>query len=784
MPTGYTQVSAAALKDATGTLVANATITFTPVNNAGVPISFKAGGGGQTISTHVSATVTQGVFSIQLADTTLTTPVNVGYAVTLVDNLTGEQLLGPGYGCVQPSGAAWSFDACVPNLAGLVAVQTGPAGTLAVGNVTTGAAGSQATVYNSGSATAAVLNFNIPQGATGVPGVVTATGTNGGFSVPGALSSKTTNGVQNASMWGNTPGVFDETGVINALASGNGTHILVNAAHTIHNPISLSHNNIVIEGTAGASLTMAANATMFRSTTTIDSVEFRNLTMDFSALTPNTVDPFSLYNVSDLKFINCTITGLTGYGIRLGGNNRVFFSGCKIVSRSISIQVLGPITDLRVIGCTIHGQVGVQNNSGGTQGQYIDISHNTIYNDTGTGGGCLLIQDAGPNDGIGSDPGTTAPSKFWSLCYNKLIISNTTQANPAFGAASLVSPDCMNFQLIGNSVDGAGQYYSYGPWEIGVSNGIVANNVTMCGGDPLAANGGAGQGYSAWFLYSQNIKFYNNLTNGCGKTGRLLFVQAQGSADNIEISNSAFVADPGYGAAYGIALAVPSGSVNGVLNSIRNVKITNVDFVGTFSSQAVNMDNSTGTDATYFTALLDGLNFMTTGTTIGIDAYKVTLTLGALHAPSSMTTPFLNGGSSCVMVSFNYNISQLSSPTFLNPTMGLNGTTGGSTLNMSDSSSAQAFYVGLNGDIYFNLMADKSMYFRTKNYTQALQINSNGIFTPYTLNAGAVYAPNGLGTFSALRLSQTPAASTTASDHSIPVTLNGTTYYLRLSSTP
>ena len=50
---------------------------------------------------------------------------------------------------------------------------TGPAGaqgaaaTVAVGTVTTLAAGSQATVTNSGTAGAAVLNFGIPQGATG-----------------------------------------------------------------------------------------------------------------------------------------------------------------------------------------------------------------------------------------------------------------------------------------------------------------------------------------------------------------------------------------------------------------------------------------------------------------------------------------------------------------------------------------------------------------------------------------------------------------------------------------
>ena len=58
----------------------------------------------------------------------------------------------------------------------------GPAGsaaTIAVGAVTTLAAGSQATVTNSGSASAAVLNFSIPQGPKGDPGEDGADGAQG-----------------------------------------------------------------------------------------------------------------------------------------------------------------------------------------------------------------------------------------------------------------------------------------------------------------------------------------------------------------------------------------------------------------------------------------------------------------------------------------------------------------------------------------------------------------------------------------------------------------------------
>ena len=63
-----------------------------------------------------------------------------------------------------------------------VAGATGPAGTAAtvsVGTVTTGVAGSQASVTNSGTASAAVLNFTIPQGAAGTSGGGTGGGTSG-----------------------------------------------------------------------------------------------------------------------------------------------------------------------------------------------------------------------------------------------------------------------------------------------------------------------------------------------------------------------------------------------------------------------------------------------------------------------------------------------------------------------------------------------------------------------------------------------------------------------------
>lgn len=56
---------------------------------------------------------------------------------------------------------------------------SGAAATIAVGTVTTGAAGSQAAVNNSGTSAAAVFNFTIPKGDTGATGETGATGAQG-----------------------------------------------------------------------------------------------------------------------------------------------------------------------------------------------------------------------------------------------------------------------------------------------------------------------------------------------------------------------------------------------------------------------------------------------------------------------------------------------------------------------------------------------------------------------------------------------------------------------------
>jgi Collagen triple helix repeat (20 copies) len=125
---GFTIVNSDNLVDSTGTLVANATIKFQPCDNQGRPLSYHIAPEGQASFQPVSTLVIDGAFSIELADTTNTAPLNIAYAVTVVDNATGNLLLGPNGYLIQPFGQTWDFDEFVPNTAPNAIIQTGPQG--------------------------------------------------------------------------------------------------------------------------------------------------------------------------------------------------------------------------------------------------------------------------------------------------------------------------------------------------------------------------------------------------------------------------------------------------------------------------------------------------------------------------------------------------------------------------------------------------------------------------------------------------------------------------------
>ncbi|HKD62363.1 MAG TPA: hypothetical protein VKB47_18005 [Terracidiphilus sp.] len=105
-PAGYMEICSAATANQSGALLSNATISFQPTDNNGNAIAYKVSGHGQAIKWPATAQVTSGAFQIQLADTALTSPLNVCFNVTVTDNSTGNSEIGAtGYTCVQPAGS-------------------------------------------------------------------------------------------------------------------------------------------------------------------------------------------------------------------------------------------------------------------------------------------------------------------------------------------------------------------------------------------------------------------------------------------------------------------------------------------------------------------------------------------------------------------------------------------------------------------------------------------------------------------------------------------------------
>lgn len=108
---------------------ASATIYLQPVVgcNGGIGAARIGSSSGQIQGIPFSATVTSGAFSLSIPDALATSP-NIAYAVTIIDNASGQVLLGAGlngsyvqtggpYGCVQPTGSTWSFDTYIPGTA-------------------------------------------------------------------------------------------------------------------------------------------------------------------------------------------------------------------------------------------------------------------------------------------------------------------------------------------------------------------------------------------------------------------------------------------------------------------------------------------------------------------------------------------------------------------------------------------------------------------------------------------------------------------------------------------
>jgi hypothetical protein len=134
LPAQTVTVSGSYLQDSSQNLMSG-TICFQAVNTSGHSISYRAPGGGQVAIQPVCAAVLNGVFTIGLPDTTLTSPANICFQVSV--QTSKGTALGPGYSCVQPHGTAvgdtdWcqagacNFDDYTPNLPALPIAYVSP----------------------------------------------------------------------------------------------------------------------------------------------------------------------------------------------------------------------------------------------------------------------------------------------------------------------------------------------------------------------------------------------------------------------------------------------------------------------------------------------------------------------------------------------------------------------------------------------------------------------------------------------------------------------------------
>lgn len=173
-PQGFLSVAQSNLQDSSANKINNATVCAQVTLN-GQPSSVQVGGVGVTTFSSVCAPVSNGAWTMNLPDVSVSSPRYVCLSITATDNLTGNSLLS-GYSCVQPrsvppqnaTGTFWcsasscNFDQLSPNYPASAAF-VAPTGA-------TGAAGPAATVTSNGSnGSFAVSGRALKIGVDGLP---------------------------------------------------------------------------------------------------------------------------------------------------------------------------------------------------------------------------------------------------------------------------------------------------------------------------------------------------------------------------------------------------------------------------------------------------------------------------------------------------------------------------------------------------------------------------------------------------------------------------------------
>ena len=142
----FTTVTATHIYGGGSTPLASGTMTWQAVDSHDNPISYQVGGGGQQVVWPTVCTIQNGSITgqCQVANTSLTNPLNICFDVTVKNSANQLVLGGPGsgYQCVQPqttntwcTAGSCNFDAFVPSSSGIITAVLPPPTSITLGGI-------------------------------------------------------------------------------------------------------------------------------------------------------------------------------------------------------------------------------------------------------------------------------------------------------------------------------------------------------------------------------------------------------------------------------------------------------------------------------------------------------------------------------------------------------------------------------------------------------------------------------------------------------------------------
>lgn len=595
---GYVTVQSNSLWDSGLNKISNAQICFAPVNISGQPIGYRingSGGGagfGQSITTAVCSSVSDGAFSMRIADVSATYPLNVCFNVTVTDNTTGNELLPAGYGCVQPewntsqpdnwcSAGICNFDLYLPNsnappivsadnlsigsvtgganpyasIGGTPPNQTlnlvlpyGQSPTLQIGTVTTG--GPSATL--TGTALEPVLNMQLPAGAVNAMPY-------GGGAFTGPITAPEINNHLDAVQTGDAASAIDTSLALVATggqivdASGQTGTLTWNSTVVITQPGTfLKLGCAVYQG--GSNLTSSIAVTSSSATnnqvTLVGTLEGGEVPTvgAFLKVSSTTNDSGDFNTATAVPITSVSVSGET---VTLS----YYLSTANVASASDSGTVIAsnPMLAIKANDVTVEGCGGGSGSSGGT-----------VFEPSESASGIYAGQ-----------PSVSTSTYLLSLILRDLTVSAPSSSSPTYGLylQNVTSMEVDDVNVLQNGL-GAYSYILEGVEQGEIHASTIQNAVTTNVDWRVYTYGGTSRQASG-----NGIDFHGNtLQDDVGGAWNMIY--ELNCCDDIENTNNHYVASAN---AHG----------NLLINSLGNTSGLTENAV--FADEHLELDNSTNT---------------------------------------------------------------------------------------------------------------------------------------------------------------------------------------------